>query len=187
MTPDNTRLRLDRALDDLSAVFRGMTARSDENQCDCHWGSQEELALLKIPGVELDPDLLRRAWDAPDWSDHGAVLRRILPQFARELVAGRVAPMFGMHEVGRCFARGDWKQWPARQSAAVREFLHAWWTHSLTDPDPAVPVHELFALCTEASGTLTEWLDVWEALDHPVADRHLAVAADEWEYRLLGD
>ncbi|MBC2905508.1 hypothetical protein [Streptomyces cupreus] len=187
MNLDRTRLRLDRALDDLTVTFRGMTAWSDENQCDCHWGSQEELALLKIPGVELDPDLLHRTWDAPDWSDHGAVLRRILPQFARELVGGRVQPLFGMHEVGRCFARGHWQQWPTQQSAAVREFLHAWWIHSLTDPDPAVPVHELFALCAEASGTLTPWLDAWEALDHPVADRHLAVAADEWEYNLLGD
>ncbi|MGW0598767.1 hypothetical protein ACWD11_16655 [Streptomyces sp. NPDC002776] len=187
MTLDDTRLRLDRALDDLTHTFRGMTARSDETQCICHWGSDDELALLKIPGRELDPDLLRRTWDAPDFSDHGAVLRRILPQFARELVAGRIEPMFGMYEVGRSFARGDWQQWPARQSAAVREFLHAWWAQGLTDPDPAVPVHQLLALCAEASGTLTPWLDAWEALGHPVADRHLAVAVERWEYALLGD
>ncbi|WP_328875875.1 hypothetical protein OHT76_40565 [Streptomyces sp. NBC_00287] len=189
MNLDDTpaRLRLDRALDGLSVTFRGMTARSDEAQCTCHWGSEDELALLKIPDVELDPDLLRRTWDAPDWSDHGAVLRRILPQFARELVGGRVEPIFGMHTVGRSFGRGHWRQWPTQQSAAVWEFLHAWWGQSLTDPEPVVPVHELLALCAEASGTLTPWLDTWEALDHPVADRHLAVAADEWEYELLGD
>ncbi|MGW0912665.1 hypothetical protein ACWD1Z_13080 [Streptomyces sp. NPDC002784] len=109
MTLDDARLRLDRALDDLTHTFRGMTARSDETQCTCHWGSDDELALLKTPGRELDPDLLRRTWDAPDWSDHGAVLRRILPQFARELVAGRIEPMFGMYEVGRSFARGHWQ------------------------------------------------------------------------------
>lgn len=190
MTPDHVtpaQLRLDRALDDLSLTFRGMTARSHETQCTCHWGSDEELALLKIPDVELEADLLRRTWDAPDWTDHGAVLRRILPQFARELVGGRVAAMFGMHEVGRSFARGHWRRWPLQQSLAVRQFLHAWWVHSLTDPDPAVPVHELFALCAEASGTLTPWLTAWEALDDPVADRHLALAADAWEYPLLGD
>ncbi|MEU4352937.1 hypothetical protein [Streptomyces sp. NPDC023838] len=43
-----------------------MTARSDEAQCDCHWGSAEELALLKVPDVVLDPDLLRRTWDVPN-------------------------------------------------------------------------------------------------------------------------
>ncbi|MGW2563075.1 hypothetical protein ACWCXB_28300 [Streptomyces sp. NPDC001514] len=182
-----TRLRLDRALDCLAVTFRGMTARADENQCDCHWGSDEELAQLKVPDVELDPDLLRRTWDAPDWHDHGAVLRRILPQFARALVSGLVKPMFGMHEVGRSFARGHWQQWPERYSAAVWEFLHAWWAHSLTEPDPVVPVHEVLALCAEASATLSPWLTAWEALDHPVSDRHMAEAAAEWEYYLLGD
>jgi hypothetical protein len=39
----------------------------------------------------------------------------------------------------RDFALGHWQQWPAEQAAAVEEFLHAWWAHTLTDPDPAVP------------------------------------------------
>ncbi|WP_254878865.1 hypothetical protein [Streptomyces sp. NA04227] len=164
-----------------------MTARGDEKQCVCHWGSEEELALLKVPDVELDPDLLRRTWEATDWDDHGAVLRRILPQFAGALVNGLVEPMFGMDEVGRVFDRGGWRQWPAHQSAAVGEFLHAWWAHSLRTPDPAVPVHELLALCVEASGTLSPWLAHWEALDESTADRHLAEAAAHWEYDLLGD
>lgn len=115
------------------------------------------------------------------------MLRRILPQFARALVGGRVEPMFGMYEVGRSFARGHWRQWPAHQSSAVWEFLHAWWARSLVDPTPAVPVHEILALCAEASATLGPWLTVWEALDHEVSDRHLAEAAAAWEYGLLGD
>lgn len=166
MNPTPARLRLDRALDSLDDTFRGMTARADEVQCDCHWGSPEELALLKTPDIDLAPDLLRRTWDAPDWADHGAVLRRILPRFARALVGGRVEPMSGMYEVGRSFARGRWRQWPADQDAAVWEFLHAWWAQSLVDPAPAVPVHEILALCAEASATLGPWLTVWEALDH---------------------
>ncbi|WP_369036503.1 hypothetical protein [Streptomyces adonidis] len=134
------RLRLDRALDDLPVVFRGTTARADEVQCECHWGSAEELALLKVPDVELGPDLLYRTWHAFDWEDHGAVLRRILPQFARALAGGLVEPYL-IDEVGRSFSQGDWHRWPVRQSTAVEEFLHAWWAHSLTDPDPVVPVH----------------------------------------------
>ncbi|MFI8828757.1 hypothetical protein [Streptomyces sp. NPDC053431] len=173
MNHDDTpsRLRLERALDRLGFAFRGMTARSDEIQCACHWGSEEELARLKVPDVVLAPGLLGRAWATPDWNDHGAVLRRILPQFARALVGGLVEPVSGMAEVGRSFARGHWRQWPARQGAAVWEFLRAWWAHTLAEPDPAVPAYEVLALCAEASGALGPWLAAWEAADHPAADQ----------------
>ena len=63
----------------------------------------------------------------------------------------------------------------------MREFLEAWWVHSLTDPDPAVPVCEVFALCAEASGTLSPWLRTWEALTHPMADQRLAEAVARWD------
>ncbi|MFD3530763.1 hypothetical protein [Streptomyces sp. NPDC058664] len=84
-------------------------------------------------------------------------------------------------------AHGDWRQWPEHRAAAVEEFLHAWWAHTLTDPDPAVPVHKLLALCEKASGALGPWLAAWEALDDDAADRHLAEAADHWAYGLLRD
>ncbi|MFG3095462.1 hypothetical protein [Streptomyces sp. NPDC048202] len=180
------RVRLDRALDDLATAFHGMTARADETQCTCHWGGADELALLKVPDLELAPDLLRRTWSAPDWSDHGAVLRRVLPQFARALVGGAEA-VTTKAEVGQSFARGCWQQWPVRQRDVVEEFLHAWWAHSLTAPAPAIPVHDLLVLCAEASATLTPWLAAWEALDHPTADRHLAEAAAIWTRDLLDD
>ncbi|MFD7324749.1 hypothetical protein ACFV9D_27275 [Streptomyces sp. NPDC059875] len=163
-----------------------MTARSDETQCECHWGSEEELAQLKVPGVELEADLLHRTWNAPDWNDHGAVLRRILPQFARALVNGLVEPTLA-EWVGESFARGHWQQWPADQTAAVREFLNAWWAHTLTEREPTFPAHELLKLCAEASATLSPWLETWETLNHPVADQHLAEAASLWEYDLLAD
>jgi hypothetical protein len=73
------RRRLSAALDNLVVTFHGMTAHPDEHNCECHWGSLEELSLLKTPDVELEPDLLRRTWRAIDWTDHAAVLRRILP------------------------------------------------------------------------------------------------------------
>ncbi|MFF9491560.1 hypothetical protein [Streptomyces flaveolus] len=179
--------RLAEALDGLAVTFRGMTARPDEHNCDCHWGSPEELVLLKTPDVELEPDLLRRTWQATDWSDHAAVLRRILPQFARVLVAGLVEPLFGLEEAGYSLARGRWQQWPDDHAGPVREFLHAWWVQSLTDPDAAVPVHQVFALCAEASGTAGPWLAEWERRTGPLSDRRLAEAVAEWEYDLLGD
>ncbi len=177
------RLRLDTALDGLAATFRGMTARPDERNCECHWGSAEELALLKTPDVELDRDLLRRTWQASDWGDSPAVMRRILPQFAAALCNGLVDD-FDITEAGRAIARGQWHQGPADGAAAVQEFLHAWWAHTLTDPDPAVPAHLVLTVCAEATATLTPWLNTWEAIRHTVADGHLAEAVTQWEYDL---
>jgi hypothetical protein len=161
------RSRVDAALVGLAVTFRGMTARRDESNCECHWGSAEELAQLKVPDVELDPDLLRRTWAASDWDDHASVLRRILPQLATALVNGMAETHSGLEEVGRSFARGGWQRWPAEQAAAVREFLEAWWVHSLTDPDPVVAPCEVLALCVEASGTLSPWLKLWGAVAVP--------------------
>ncbi|QNS05398.1 hypothetical protein [Streptomyces xanthii] len=189
-TPTSTaaRRRLEEALHTLAVTFRGMTAIPEEANCTCHWGSEEEQALLKVPDVELDPDLLRRTWLAIDWTDHGAVMRRILPQFARELAAGRAeACVYGVAEAGGSLARGHWQQWPERQAAAVRDFLDAWWTHTLTDPTPPVPAHDVLAVCAEASGTLTPYLATWTRTTGPVSDDHLTRAATEWEYDLLGD
>ncbi|MFF8382027.1 hypothetical protein ACF07V_38710 [Streptomyces sp. NPDC015661] len=189
MNPDQprARLRLDAALDRLAVTFRGMTARPDESNCECHWGSAEDLAQLKVADVELDLELLERTQQATDWEDNASVLRRILPQFASALVAGLIEPLFGIERVGLTFALGAWQEWPTEQAAAVEEFLQAWWAYTLTDADPAVPAHDLLVLTAEATGTVRPWLDVWETLSGPVADGHLAEAADHWEYDLLGD
>jgi hypothetical protein len=179
--------RLDAALVGLAVTFRGMTAHPDETNCECHWGSAEELAQLKVPDVELDPDLLHRTWAAPDWDDHASVLRRILPQLATALVNGLVEPLFDLGEVGRSFAQGQWQQWPTEHAEAAREFLEAWWMHALTDPEPMVAVDQVFALCVEASGTLSPWLKTWKELTHPMADQRLAEAVARWENDLLRD
>ncbi|WP_406840001.1 hypothetical protein ACICHK_34675 [Streptomyces sp. AHU1] len=181
------RRRLSAALDNLAITFRDTNAHPDEHNCECHWGSSEELSLLKTPNVELEPDLLRRTWQSWSWTDHAAVLRRILPQFATALVAGRAQPLFGLEEAGYCFAHGCWQQWPDDQAGPVREFLHAWWVQSLTDPDAIVPAHQVFAMCAEASGTLGPWLADWEEQTGPLSDRRLAEAVAEWERDLLGD
>ncbi|MEU8515265.1 hypothetical protein AB0C76_27370 [Kitasatospora sp. NPDC048722] len=184
---DRARLRLDAAMEDLAVVFRGAVAHPDEHNCECHWGSAEELALLKEPGVVLDPDLLRRSWQIPGWGDPGAVLRRILPQLAGAVVDSRSESSRYQYEIGTMLARADWQAWPPEQAAAVREFLHAFWAHTLVTPDPAAYAPRTLVLCVEASGELVPWLDVWEALDHPTADRRLAEAVDEWDYDLLAD
>lgn len=185
--PLAARARLDAALGGVATTFRGMTAHPDDYMCDCHWGSAEELAQLKVPDIELEPDLLRRTWWGSSWSYPADVLRRILPQFASGLVSGVVEPMFDMGQPGLVFRHGKWQEWPTEQAAAIWELLHAWWAHALTDQEPVVPAYEVLAFCTEASGTLTPWLDIWATSTYPLADRRLAETATHWEWDLLSD
>lgn len=176
--------RLRAALDQIRKVFVGMTARPDETNCECHWGSAEELALLKVPGVPLDPDLLYRTWSVPDWEDHGAVIRRILPQLAEALVVGEC---LRPQEAGRSLARSGWRDWPAAQSTTISGFLHAWWARTLEVADPPQPASDVFETCVTASGSVTPWLAQWAARRDPVADRHLLDAVEGWTYDLVGD
>ncbi|MEV4620536.1 hypothetical protein AB0J74_17740 [Asanoa sp. NPDC049573] len=186
MTILDTRLRLDAALTGVANAFRGMTAHPDENNCECHWGSAEELALLKTPDVPLDPDLLRRTWRS-DWSDYASILRRILPQFATTLAGGRVMTLEAVGAIGVLFRDSDWQRWPAEQAGAVWEFLAAWWAHTLTDPHPAAPAYEVLPVLAAASGRLEPWLAAWESMPAGVADRHLADTLVEWDDRLMAD
>ncbi|NBE83059.1 hypothetical protein GVV04_19235 [Micromonospora sp. NEAU-HG-1] len=189
MTPDpiDVTRRLDAALAGVAATFRGMTAHRQESNCECHWGSAEELAQLKTPDVPLDDDLLRRTYWTTDWRYPGPLLRRILPQLTQGLVAGTVEPPT-MADLGHLFAAGRWQKWPTTQGAAVREFLDAWWVHVLAEPDAKVPAHEALTLLAEATTKLTPWLSTWtESLTNTVARRRLVTAADEWMYDLFRD
>lgn len=186
MTNRSAPSTLDGALSRLVETFRGMTARADETNCECHWGSAEELASLKVPDIELEPDLLRRTWQAPDWYDHASVMRRVLPQLASALVTGGVSD-YDLVEVGDSLARAHWQQWPAEQAEVVWGFLHAWWAHCLTASARPAPSHEAFALCAEATGTVGPWLAAWEAIRYPLADQRLAEALTQWDFHLLQD
>ncbi|MFF8833345.1 hypothetical protein [Streptomyces sp. NPDC015131] len=168
--------RLEAALHRLRLAFAGATARPDESNCPCHWGSEEELDLLKTPDVPLDPDLLHRTWSAPDWHDHAAVTRRILPQFARALVAGECRDDGA--RAGHSLARSGWRRWP--EAPVVGAFLDAWWDRTLQSADPPVPAPEVFEVCLHASGTAAPWLARWERHTGPAADAHLLAAAREW-------
>ncbi|MEH1169666.1 hypothetical protein V6V47_30235 [Micromonospora sp. CPCC 205539] len=181
------RRRLDAALAHLTRTFRGMTAHPDDGNCECHWGSAEDLALLKTADVELDPDLLRRTYWAHDWEFPADMLRRVLPQLARSLVNGEVERLDSMDHAGWTFARGRWQQWPDEQSRAVREFLDAWWLVALTDQDAEVPAYAVLAMLVEAAGGLDRWLGAWAAATSPAANRRLAEAFARWEYDLLRD
>lgn len=178
----DAQLRLDAALEKRTAMFRGAVAAPDEVQCTCHWGSAEELALLKVPDVGLRPERLRRAWQAADWKDRGAVLRRVLPQLASDLADRESESFRCMDDIGLAFARARWSEWPPQQVAAVREFMDAFWIRSLATPDGQAG--DVLAFCVEASGEPSPWLDAWKALDHPAADRNLVEAVDRWRVAL---
>ena len=175
------RSRLDRALAEVAEVFRGEVAAPDESNCECHWGSAAELALLKTPDLPLGADLLRRSWWLyAGWTDHAAVLRRVLPELTAAL-AGGLVPEHDLAEVGASFARGCWRDWPAPQSEAVGEFLRAWWLHTLVSPEAAGPAHAAFGLCAEAANEAGPWIASWESvLGNAQADRALTRAAEKW-------
>ncbi|MEO3768951.1 hypothetical protein [Micromonospora sp. B9E7] len=177
--------RLDAALVGIATSFRGMSAHPQESNCECHWGSAEELALLKTPDVALDDDLLRRTYWTNDWHHPGPLLRRILPQVTHGLVTGQVEPV---DQLGCHFGHSRWQEWPTAQRDAVQEFLDAWWLHVLIDPTAKAPAHEALVLVSEASATLTPWLTTWASvLTDPIAGHQLVVATSEWMYDLLGD
>ncbi|CCH19397.1 hypothetical protein [Micromonospora lupini] len=187
MAPDpiDVNGQLEAALAEVAAAFRGMTAHQLESNCECHWGSAEELALLKTPDVPLDDDLLQRTYWLGDWIYHGPLLRRIMPQVTRGLVTGQVEPIGGLE---RNFIRGRWQEWPAAQRDAVRAFLDAWWLHVLVAPGAKVTAHEALQFLAEVSVQVTPWLTTWESLlTNPTAARRLAVAVDDWMYDLSDD
>ncbi|MFF8288629.1 hypothetical protein ACF068_05255 [Streptomyces sp. NPDC016309] len=166
---------LEAALHRVRRAFAGMTARPDESNCPCHWGSEEELRLLKTPDVPLDPDLLHRTWSAPDWRDHAAVTRRVLPQFAEALAAGECDEA---GRAGRSLAMAGWRTWP--EAPVVRAFLDAWWARTLERDAPPRPAYDVFETCVVASGSVTPWLAAWSRRTDPTADRHLLAAARWW-------
>lgn len=49
-------------------------------------------------------------WSAPDWSDHGTVLRPVLPKLARALADRTAERLYAPAEIGQLFANGDWLQ-----------------------------------------------------------------------------
>ncbi|MFI1191938.1 hypothetical protein ACH4T9_01470 [Micromonospora sp. NPDC020750] len=165
-----------------------MTAHWQESNCECHWGSAEELALLKTPDVSLDDELLRRTYFTTDWRYPGPLLRRILPQLTQGIVAGTVEPMGGMGCLGGLFTAGSRQEWPTAQRDALREFLNAWWLHVLVEPDAKVPAHDALTLLAEITTEVVPWLTIWaESLTVTVARRRLVMAVDEWMYDLLRD
>src|SRR5262245_48105652 len=107
-----------------------MAAHPAEHNCECHWGSAEDLALLKTADAPLDDDLLRRAYEATDWKYPDPMLRRILPPLTRALAAGTAPP-----DMIRAFALAAWQDWPPAERDAVQDFLSAWWRHVLTSAD----------------------------------------------------
>lgn len=161
----------------VAAVFAGMTAHPDEGGCGrCH--GPDEVASLRTADIALPADLVCLvAQEVPDhWSDHPAVIRRVLPQLAVLLAQGSAWP----ERAAQGLAAARWSQWPDQQVQAVHGFLEAWWRWTLRQDSPPTPAREVFESCATASSSLAPWLTLWEAERSPVADRHLAECADWW-------
>jgi hypothetical protein len=173
------------AVDRIRTVFAGLTS-PDETGCTYCYG-EDDIALLRTPDVALPEDLLRMfAHEVPDhFTDHSAVIRRLLPQFTADLAAGRIEGL-GYSSIG--LSRARWHTWPRRQTDAISEFLDAWWLDTILADDPVYPATVVFAACAEMAGTVTPLLARWA--EQPVggrADAHLADVVDSWIDDLLND
>ncbi|MEV0321845.1 hypothetical protein ACIBKX_26740 [Streptomyces sp. NPDC050658] len=185
-SPSSPARDLDAALARIRSVFDGMTAAPDEEGCTYCYGEQE-IALLRQPRVELPEDLLVQVFhEVPDhFTDHPAVIRRLLPQFAGHLAAGRFGGLgYGATGLGRC----RWPQWPAEQADAIRKFIDAWWAACLTDESSPYDITDVFAVCADMGGTITPLLEYWAR--QPVggrADELLRRAVEWWMPELFSD
>ncbi|GAA2197566.1 hypothetical protein [Streptomyces bangladeshensis] len=170
------------ALADIDTVFDGF-ANPGETGCGyCH--SPEEAAYLRTPSVRVPTDVVQYyLYEVPDhFDDHATAMRRLLPQAARALAEGSLGAI-GHGAIG--LSRVDWRSWPAAQAAALDTFLHAWWRHALTVPEPPYGIEEIFDACVTTARTVAPFLAAWER--GPAADAHLVHCADVWLYDLLSD
>jgi hypothetical protein len=169
------------ALAEIDAVFDGCTSPHEAGCTFCHLPC--EIALLRTPRTQLPDGLLFSFMhkEPGHFTDHDAVLRRLLPQAARAMVDGSMPTMYG-----HGLTRTKWRAWPREQAAAIDAFLDAWWCHTLTDPAPPTAVHDIFDACVTIAGTVGPFLSSWEATGE-VADRHLVACASFWFEELAED
>jgi hypothetical protein len=161
----------------VAEVFAGMTADPDETGCRRCYGAGE-VALLKVADVALPVDLVVMvAQEAPDhWDDQPAVMRRVLPHLVELLAGGTASPDL----VVRGLAAAGWSDWPQPQVRALFDFFEVWWTWTLGQEAPPTSAREVFESCATASSSVTPWLALWAAQEHPAADRHLSECARWW-------
>ncbi|MFD3532015.1 hypothetical protein [Streptomyces sp. NPDC058664] len=172
------------ALRRIDAVFGGMTAPA-EGCLHCYGAG--ELALLAVPRAPLGDDLVRILMhEVPShFTDHPAVVRRLLPEFFSFVAHGRFS---GMAYLPTGLGRTAWREWPAEQAAAIEGFLDAWWRETLADPEPVYGVQAVWELCADIHGSVTPLLDAWDSAPGGGAeDRHLAGRAEHWLDDLLQD
>lgn len=178
--------RLAAALDELRAVFGGMTAAGETGCTHCY--SAQDIAFLHRPDVPLPEDLLRMfLHEVPShFDDHPAVIRRLLPQYGAWLATG--GPGTGLGYAGCGLGRTGWPNWPREQALAVREFIDSWWDDFLRRETSPYDLTDVFAHCADMGGTLTPLLTRWAA--EPVGgpnDEELVRACERWVPDLLGD
>lgn len=182
ISPDGHALAA--AMARVASAFGGMTAQADEAGCGRCF-DEDEVELLRTPGVPLPADLVRRIArkDPFHWDDQPAIIRRVLPQLVVALVEGETETDL----MARGLAAARWSQWPREQAEAVAGFLDAWWLQTLRTKSPPTSACEVFESCVTASSSVTPWLARWEVEKGPVARRHLADSLGWWQEELASD
>ncbi|MER8030373.1 hypothetical protein ABTZ78_15585 [Streptomyces bauhiniae] len=171
------------ALAEIDAAFNGEASRA-ESGCARRCCTAEDAAYLRTPHTRVPAELLNRfLYKSPQhFADHGAAMRRLMPQAAHALADGTLEDA-GWGPLG--LSRADWQSWPHRQARAVETFVRAWWRAALTTAEPPYPVTDMFETCCCVLGAAAPLLAGWEA--GPEADAHLADCVEWWSYNLLAD
>ncbi|GHH78044.1 hypothetical protein [Promicromonospora soli] len=179
MTP-----RLQAALDAVDHTFDGFTCAADNPCTHCYGDRDEGLPELTIPGTLLAPDLLDSlAYRTPSlFTDHAAMVRRILPQMARRLADGTLHTYWPEQH---CLARSNWREWPTSQADAIRELIEAWWEDLVTTREPHHDIALAFATFAAVTGDLAAALASWP--DDDTANRHLVTVSRGWIDDLIND
>ncbi|WBB69928.1 hypothetical protein [Micromonospora sp. WMMD812] len=167
-------LALDRAVDQLYAVFRRHPRPSRMGYCAHCVAPAEVAVLLDTPLRALTGGQLRRyAGKAlTTWGDL-ADLRYFLPRLLELLAAGAiddpVAPGRLFDAIGK-----HWRGWPRDEQRAVEAYLAAWWGHTLATFPAPVEATDVLAAIGATGVDVGPYLAGWVADGGEPAARHLA-------------
>lgn len=158
----------------LYSTFSGYSA-ADLSCCDFRDDLPLNLHLRSTPVARLAPaDLQRYAWKAlTTWGtieNFKHFLPRLLELLALEGQVGDCDPEVLLGKLGY----GHWQTWPARERAAVEDYLHALWFHLRQTYPHALSADGFLCGLGACVHDLTLWLPEWERDTSLASALHLA-------------
>lgn len=143
----------------LYKVFAHYPAKQRIEGCPCCVSDADKSILHTARLQELPPEHLSRfAFKAMTTFGDTEDFKHFLPRIF-ELSAQRALPVDEFVVLGK-LEYGHWHQWPAKEVAAIRNFLLAWWQHDV-HTQPTFDRHLLLEISQRVGG-LSVLLDLWQ-------------------------